>query len=93
MQTDSPVVASPNDQPYRASSNHTVAFAKLVNGYAELYDKWDHLISDARRKREEADRCERDANKLRQQLEEAARSIRKVMIGKAAGDLSPDFSA
>jgi len=91
--TDSVIAASPNDRPYQASSNHSVAFAKLVNAYAELYDRWDSLTSDARRKREEANRCERDANKLRTQLEESARCIREHMIGKAVGDPNPDLSA
>jgi hypothetical protein len=72
---------------------HSVAFAKLVNAYAELYDKWDSLTSDARRKREEADRCEKEANKLREQVEALARSIREHMIGKAVGDPNPDLPA
>lgn len=93
MENGSLVAASPNERGYHARSNHGVAFAKLVNNYAELYDKWDGLTSDARRKREEADRCETEANKLRQQLEAVSRSIREHMIGKAVGDSSPDLSA
>jgi hypothetical protein len=85
LHTDQIVAASVNERPYQASSNHSVAFAKLVNRYAELYDKWESLTSDARRKREEAGRCELDA-KLREQLEALAHSIRDHMIGKAIGD-------
>jgi|HubBroStandDraft_2_1064218.scaffolds.fasta_scaffold18290_3 hypothetical protein len=91
MHTDQIVAPSVNERPYQANSNHSVAFAKLVNRYAELYDKWDSLTSDARRKREEAERCELDAHKIREQLQSIAHSIREHMIGNAVGE--PGLSA
>lgn len=86
MNSDAIIAVSPNDRQYSARCNHTVAFAKLVNGYAEMYDKWESLTSDARRKREEADRAETEAQKIRLQIEAIARAIRQHMIGKAVGD-------
>jgi hypothetical protein len=83
--TDDGIIAaaSPNDRPYSARSNHTIAFAKLVMGYAELYDKWESIASHARSKRDEADRDAQAAQKLREQVEAVAASIRAHMIEKS----------
>lgn len=94
MDRDALVSETPNAKAPSARSNHTVAFVKLVNSYAELYDRWDGLTSNARRKLEEADRYEQDANKVQKELEAVAYSIRDHIIGKAVGDPSPpDMSA
>lgn len=84
MNGDALIAASPNDRAYSARSNHSVAFAKMVNGYAELYDKWDSLTSDSRHKREEADRCDREAEKIFKQIESVAAAIREHMVGSGA---------
>lgn len=72
--------ASPNDRGYTARANHTVAFAKLANAYAELYDRWTDMTSDIRRKREEADRQEKIAEDLKKQLDATARALEAQIV-------------
>lgn len=77
VNSDEIVTASINDRAYSARCSHTVAFAKLVNSYAEAYDRLETITSDARRKRDEADKQEKQAADLRKDLEAIARSIQK----------------
>lgn len=80
---------NPNDRPYQARGNHTVEFAKRSREYAELYDQWESLISDARRLREEAESKDRRATEVRKQLEKVSNGLgehlalatRKIVVG------------